>query len=284
MKESKRQFIFDIVNKGGEKEKMELFVNFCEDTIFEMQLAAQISASDRDEEVLGTEDDGADAMKDEDKNPVTNNDDTEGGQKVFSSTAMMKRLLLAPLCGLMMITWLLSIRNVKRHIKRMSIKGFVLAIVLFFQKVALAIFRTVSGSVCFILNVLYLVFLSGCIIKFAKETKLCDFFRDLPEPTLDDVTGENEGVTHKARGPTRTLASRGDLNAVTLDLSAVSRNPQLLTEIFGLQLRKEGGQYMLLSRDSIAGVGEVMNPSIHQVSTVISAKFSQSSIQKKKAF
>ncbi|XP_060734913.1 ryanodine receptor 2 isoform X4 [Tachysurus vachellii] len=264
VKESKRQFIFDIVNKGGEKEKMELFVNFCEDTIFEMQLAAQISASDRDEEVLGTEDDGADAMKDKDKNPVTNNNDTEGGQKVFSSTPMMERLLLAPLCGLMMITWLLSIRNVKRHIKRMSIKSLVLAIVRFFQKVASAIFRTVSGSICFILHVLYLVFLSGCIIKFAKETKLCDFFRDLPEPTLDDVTGENKGVTHKVRGPTRTLASRGDLNAVTLDLSAVSRNPQLLTEIFGLQLRKEGSQYMLLSRDSVASVGEVMNPSIHQ--------------------
>ena len=43
VKESKRQFIFDVVNEGGEKEKMELFVNFCEDTICEMQLAAQMS-------------------------------------------------------------------------------------------------------------------------------------------------------------------------------------------------------------------------------------------------
>uniref|UniRef100_A0A6I8NPW3 Ryanodine receptor 3 n=1 Tax=Ornithorhynchus anatinus TaxID=9258 RepID=A0A6I8NPW3_ORNAN len=45
VKESKRQFIFDVVNEGGEAEKMELFVSFCEDTIFEMQLAAQISES-----------------------------------------------------------------------------------------------------------------------------------------------------------------------------------------------------------------------------------------------
>ncbi|KAF6736299.1 Ryanodine receptor 2 [Oryzias melastigma] len=59
VKESKRQFIFDVVNEGGEMEKMEMFVNFCEDTIFEMQLAAQISkcsgAEDRrlgDDEVL----------------------------------------------------------------------------------------------------------------------------------------------------------------------------------------------------------------------------------------
>ncbi|KAL2099368.1 hypothetical protein ACEWY4_005848 [Coilia grayii] len=46
VKESKRQFILDVVNEGGESEKMERFVNFCEDTIFEMQLASQIFQPD----------------------------------------------------------------------------------------------------------------------------------------------------------------------------------------------------------------------------------------------
>ncbi|MCJ8736532.1 hypothetical protein PDJAM_G00013580 [Pangasius djambal] len=264
VKESKRQFIFGIVNEGGEKEKMELFVNFCEDTIFEMQLAAQISASDRDEEVLGKEDDGVDEKKEEDKNPATDNDDTKGEQRGFSLMVMMKRLLLAPLCGLMMIMCILSIRNMKRQIKRMTMKGLILAIALFFQKVLSAIFRTILGTVCFFLHVLYLVFLSGCIIEFAKETKLSDFFRDLPDPTLDDVTGVNEGVIHKVKGPTQTISSQGDLQTMTLDLSDVSRNPLLLTDIFGLQLRKEGGQYMLLSRDSNASISEVINPSKFQ--------------------
>ncbi|KAB5561969.1 hypothetical protein PHYPO_G00012580 [Pangasianodon hypophthalmus] len=264
VKESKRQFIFGIVNEGGEKEKMELFVNFCEDTIFEMQLAAQISASDLDEEVLGKEDDGVDEKKEEDKNPATDNDDTKGEQRGFSLMVMMKRLLLAPLCGLMMIMCLLSIRNMKRQIKRMTMKGLILAIALFFQKVLSVIFRTILGTVCFFLHVLYLVFLSGCIIKFAKETKLSDFFRDLPDPTLDDVTGVNEGVIHKVKGPTQTISSQSDLQTMTLDLSAVSRNPMLLTDIFGLQLRKEGGQYMLLSRDSNASISEVINPSKFQ--------------------
>ncbi len=49
VKESKRQFIFDVVNEGGESEKMELFVNFCEDTIFEMNIASQISEQDEEE-------------------------------------------------------------------------------------------------------------------------------------------------------------------------------------------------------------------------------------------
>jgi hypothetical protein len=43
IRESKRQFLFDIVNESDEKEKLENFVNFCEDTIFEMQHAASIS-------------------------------------------------------------------------------------------------------------------------------------------------------------------------------------------------------------------------------------------------
>ncbi|TSS85079.1 Ryanodine receptor 2 [Bagarius yarrelli] len=261
VKESKRQFIFDIVNKGGEKEKTELFVNFCEDTIFEMQLAAQISASDRDEEVLETEDDRVDKKKDEDKNPTEEN---LGGKKGLSLIEMMKQLVLAPICGLMMIICLLSIWNLKRQTKRMSIKSLVLAIILLFQKVLSAIFRTIVGTACFILHVLYLVFLSGCVIEFAKETKLSDFFRNLPDPTSDDVTGVYEAVTHKVRGPKLTGPSRSDVQAMSLDLSTVSRNPQLLTDIFGLQLRKEGGQYMLLSQDSNTIVSEVMNRSKYQ--------------------
>ena len=55
IRDSKRQFIFDVVvDEGGEKGKMEEFVNFCEDTIFEMQLAAEISeetGENEDEEV-----------------------------------------------------------------------------------------------------------------------------------------------------------------------------------------------------------------------------------------
>lgn len=49
IKESKRQFLYDIVNEGDDKEKLEQFVNFCEDTIFEMQHAASISSKKDDD-------------------------------------------------------------------------------------------------------------------------------------------------------------------------------------------------------------------------------------------
>ena len=49
IKESKRQFLYDIVNEGDDKEKLEQFVNFCEDSIFEMQHAASMSQSSEEE-------------------------------------------------------------------------------------------------------------------------------------------------------------------------------------------------------------------------------------------
>ncbi|XP_076313816.1 ryanodine receptor-like isoform X3 [Tachypleus tridentatus] len=49
IKESKRAFFYSIVTEGGDKEKLEAFVNFCEDAIFEMQHASSISMEDSEE-------------------------------------------------------------------------------------------------------------------------------------------------------------------------------------------------------------------------------------------
>ncbi|PAA75585.1 hypothetical protein BOX15_Mlig001605g2 [Macrostomum lignano] len=43
IKESKRSFLYSVINEGGDKEKLESFINFCEDTIFEMQHAQRVS-------------------------------------------------------------------------------------------------------------------------------------------------------------------------------------------------------------------------------------------------
>lgn len=42
--ESKRAFFYSIVTEGGDKEKLEAFINFCEDAIFEMQHASGLMA------------------------------------------------------------------------------------------------------------------------------------------------------------------------------------------------------------------------------------------------
>ena len=46
--ESKRAFFYSSVTEGGDKEKLETFVNFCEDAIFEMQHASALMASEEE--------------------------------------------------------------------------------------------------------------------------------------------------------------------------------------------------------------------------------------------
>lgn len=46
IKESKRAFFHSIVTEGGDKEKLEAFVNFCEDAIFEMTHASNLMETD----------------------------------------------------------------------------------------------------------------------------------------------------------------------------------------------------------------------------------------------
>lgn len=46
IKESKRAFFYATITEGGDKEKLECFVDFCEDAIFEMQHAESLMTSD----------------------------------------------------------------------------------------------------------------------------------------------------------------------------------------------------------------------------------------------
>lgn len=55
IKESKRAFFYFIVTEGGDKEKLEYFVDFCEDAIFEMQHAANIAMEEEEEAPKSTE-------------------------------------------------------------------------------------------------------------------------------------------------------------------------------------------------------------------------------------
>ncbi|CAJ0957143.1 unnamed protein product, partial [Mesorhabditis belari] len=49
IRDSKNQFLFNVLqDDGGDQGKLEAFINFCEDTIFEMQHAAEISSGDGD--------------------------------------------------------------------------------------------------------------------------------------------------------------------------------------------------------------------------------------------
>ncbi len=245
VKESKRQFIFDVVNKGGEKEKMELFVNFCEDTIFEMQLAAQISGSEGREELKAKDD-------------KVEKDKVEKNENLAEDNRMTKDL------------------------RCFSIRSIISVIFSFFHSVMLFITRAFLGLVWFFLYLLYHIFLSGWIIDVAKEIKLADLLGDLRDPTMVETIEFGEGVVRENNtSHTRAFSSRGDLRGMSLDLSAVSSDPQLLTDIFGLCLKKEGGKYTLSSRDQHGSLDEFLNASKYQVNNL---KYTIVSLLKYKTF
>ncbi|XP_061915089.1 ryanodine receptor 2-like isoform X1 [Entelurus aequoreus] len=191
VKESKRQFIFDVVNQGGEKEKMEMFVNFCEDTIFEMQLAAQISDSDCGEE-----------------------EDNE--------------------------MWLMSLLSVKklRALTKMSVKD-----VAGLLKVPVTAVLRCGGLVASsVLHLLYVALLDGGLVEGAKSVTLADLLGGLVEPTLDEVAEASSAV----RRHSALRRQSGQAAAVTS-----ARETDVLSDVFGLQVRKDGGQYRLAMQDSL---------------------------------
>ncbi|XP_064623398.1 ryanodine receptor-like isoform X6 [Lineus longissimus] len=58
IRESKRTFIHNAINEGGDKEKLEFFVDFCEDTIFEMQHATSITAEEPPQRAASSDGEG----------------------------------------------------------------------------------------------------------------------------------------------------------------------------------------------------------------------------------
>uniref|UniRef100_A0A8C7JSK1 Ryanodine receptor 2 n=1 Tax=Oncorhynchus kisutch TaxID=8019 RepID=A0A8C7JSK1_ONCKI len=141
VKESKRQFIFDVVNEGGEKEKMELFVNFCEDTIFEMQLAAQMSD-------IGERS----AMKEESEKEKPEEESPEMG---FFSVTTVRTALMALRYNVMFL-----------------MNDMVMTLVSFYWSVIMGLFHftfSVSRGFC---RIMYNTFLGGSLVEGAKTMKV----------------------------------------------------------------------------------------------------------------
>ncbi|CAB1344052.1 unnamed protein product [Coregonus sp. 'balchen'] len=160
VKESKRQFIFDVVNEGGEKEKMELFVNFCEDTIFEMQLAAQMSD-------IGERS----AMKEESEKEKPEEESPEMG---FFSVTTVRTALMALRNNVMFLMNVLSMKSLKKQtkkMKKMTVKDMVMTLVSFYWSVIMGLFHftfSVSRGFCRIMSN---TFLGGSLVEGAKTMK-----------------------------------------------------------------------------------------------------------------
>lgn len=256
VKESKRQFIFDVVNEGGEKEKMELFVNFCEDTIFEMQLAAQISGSDAGE--------GA-ALKDEEEEE----EEVERGrprEKSYFSLASVTYILLAPVYLLMMLMSQLSVRSLRKHLRKVTLRGLINTIFSFFWNILVGLTETVCCVNSLACHIFYVTFINGGIIEMAGSMTLADLLIDSPDLSLDEVTRGRRGSGGAGvRQRLNPLSSQEDLSMteleLELDLSAASKDQQVLTDVFGLGLRREGNRVRLVSQEGGGSLDHLLSSS-----------------------
>ncbi|XP_051471006.1 ryanodine receptor 2 [Apus apus] len=243
VKESKRQFIFDVVNEGGEKEKMELFVNFCEDTIFEMQLAAQISESDLNERSANKE-----------ENEKDNPEEQDPGMGFFSLVTM-KSALVALKYNLMTLMKMLTMKSLKKQmkkVKKMTMKDMVMALFSSYWSILMGLLHFASSVVRGFFRIICSLLLGGSLVEGAKKIKVAELLANMPDPTQDEVRGEGEEGERK---PTEAALPSEDLT----DLRTLSEESDLLSDIFGLDLKREGGQYKLIPHNPNAGLSDLLS-------------------------
>ncbi|KAM3675534.1 ryanodine receptor 2 isoform 3-T3 [Ammospiza maritima maritima] len=253
VKESKRQFIFDVVNEGGEKEKMELFVNFCEDTIFEMQLAAQISESDLNERSANKEENEKDNPEEEDP------------RMGFFSLVTMKSALVALKYNLMTVMKMLSMKSLKKQmkkVKKMTMKDMVMALFSSYWSILVGLLHFACSVVRGFFRIICSLLLGGSLVEGAKKIKVAELLANMPDPTQDEVRGEEEEGERK---PTEAALPAEDLT----DLQTLTEESDLLSDIFGLDLKREGGQYKLIPHNPNAGLSDLLStPSLAPVPEV----------------
>ncbi|NXO15799.1 RYR2 protein, partial [Oriolus oriolus] len=243
VKESKRQFIFDVVNEGGEKEKMELFVNFCEDTIFEMQLAAQISESDLNERSANKEENEKDNPEEEDP------------RMGFFSLVTMKSALVALKYNLMTLMKMLSMKSLKKQmkkVKKMTMKDMVMALFSSYWSILMGLLHFACSVVRGFFRIICSLLLGGSLVEGAKKIKVAELLANMPDPTQDEVRGEEEEGERK---PTEAALPAEDLT----DLQTLTEESDLLSDIFGLDLKREGGQYKLIPHNPNAGLSDLLS-------------------------
>lgn len=191
VKESKRQFIFDVVNEGGESEKMELFINFCEDTIFEMQIASQIS-----------EEEGEAQEEEEEEAESTESGEAENASAPSEASSAFGEFLESILNFFRMFTY----RNVRRQfrkVKKMTVKEMAVGVATFLYTILMGIlvffYSVLKGFFLLIWNTLF----GGGLVEEAKKLTMTELLASMPDPTQDEVHGdmapsdEDEQVTEE---------------------------------------------------------------------------------------
>uniref|UniRef100_A0A671X2V3 Ryanodine receptor 3 n=1 Tax=Sparus aurata TaxID=8175 RepID=A0A671X2V3_SPAAU len=229
VKESKRQFIFDVVNEGGESEKMELFVNFCEDTIFEMQLASQISEPDAVERPEEDEDDNQSVAE----NPEEEEEESlmlEASSAFTVACISMRKSL----CHFRQMLTLRSMRRQYRKFRKMSVREMVRGFFSFFWMIITGLFHFVYSLVWGFFHILWTTMFGGGLVEGAKNMKVTDILGNMPDPTQFGIHGDVLEIEKMEANEASALAEMGQM------AQGESAEADLMAELLNIQPKKEG--------------------------------------------
>ncbi|XP_037397585.1 ryanodine receptor 3-like isoform X3 [Pygocentrus nattereri] len=267
VKESKRQFIFDVVNEGGESEKMELFVNFCEDTIFEMQLASLISEPDAVERSEEDEDDSRSVAEELEEEAE------ERTLESFSAFTMACVSMRKNLCSLRKLLTLKSMKKQFKKFRKMSVREMICGFFSFFWRIFIGLFRFLYNLVWGFFHILWSTLFGGGLVEGAKNMKVTDILGNMPDPTQFGVHGdvlETEKLEANEACLVAEIGQMAEGDQVEVDL---------MSELLSIQPKKEGGKHG--AEPGLGDVSEVVGVDSPSLAAAVRQKKAQEAASKK---
>ncbi|XP_049596076.1 ryanodine receptor 3 isoform X1 [Syngnathus scovelli] len=230
VKESKRQFIFDVVNEGGESEKMELFVNFCEDTIFEMQLASQISEPDPVERQEEEDEDDSQSL-------AENQEEEEEQNLMLESSSAFTIACISMRKNICHVRQMLTFKSMKRQyrkFRKMSVRETVHGFFAFFWMIITGLFHFVYSLVWGFFHILWTTMFGGGLVEGAKNMKVTDILGNMPDPTQFGIHGDVLETDKMEAHEASALTEMGHM------AQGEVAEGDLMAELLNIQPKKEG--------------------------------------------
>ncbi|XP_073784038.1 ryanodine receptor 3-like isoform X2 [Danio rerio] len=274
VKESKRQFIFDVVNEGGESEKMELFVNFCEDTIFEMQLASLISepdAAERQEEEDEEAEDDEDAQSDD-----VDDDEDDGVMESSSAFTLACVSMRKSLTNFRQLLTFRSLRRRYRRLRKMSLRDLIRGFFYFFWMIFIGFFRSLYSLVWGFFHILWSTLFGGGLVEGARNIKVTDILGNMPDPTQFGIHGDVLEMEKLEYCDVSSVSELGRLSAG--DQEDVE---DLMTELMNIQPRREGGKHGM--EPGLGDVSEVIGVDTPSLASAVHQKKAQEAASRRAA-
>ncbi|XP_017959316.1 ryanodine receptor isoform X9 [Drosophila navojoa] len=235
IRESKRAFFYSIVTEGGDKEKLEAFVNFCEDAIFEMTHASGLMATD---------DGGGNVKRDTAYSSYMSEEEEERAAR-----DPIRRTITAVKDGLKFGVHMLSPSNIKHQIGVMQTKSIPELIVGFF-KIIFYIFY-------------YTGYAHYCVVRYIFGI-LLNLMRGPAPEQEDEVAVVEEETFGRALPPLPIEEPPGPVQAFGLDINKEENGMYkvVVHESPASSSVEEGGESS--PEDGAAAPGELVEGELHQ--------------------